>query len=66
LLAALQAGDPRLGGRTAAAFFDMLLSMTVESFFGNAVQGARRSRIAWRMTGYPGAHAASRLRPGRL
>jgi gluconate 2-dehydrogenase gamma chain len=67
LLAALQAGDSRLGGRTAAAFFDMLLSMTVESFFGNAVQGARRSRIAWRMTGYPGAHAARvRLRPGRL
>jgi gluconate 2-dehydrogenase gamma chain len=65
LLAALQAGDPRLGGRTAAALFDMLLSMTVESFFGN-VQGARRSRIAWRMTGYPGAHAASRLRPGQL
>ena len=42
----------------AAAFFDMVLKMTVEGFFRHPLYGPRRDRLGWRMAGFPGAHAA--------
>lgn len=53
----LETGAVDLDGVPSAAFFDMLLKMTVEGFFSNPVHGASRDRIAWRMVGFPGAYA---------
>lgn len=59
LLAALQTGNARLPGIPTQAFFALLLAMTLEGFFSHPVHGARRDRIAWRLEGFPGAHAPS-------
>ena len=56
-LIALEAGKIGLSS-VSAAFFDLLLRMTVEGFFAHPVHGPTRDRVAWRITGFPGAHAA--------
>jgi gluconate 2-dehydrogenase gamma chain len=57
-LARLQTGGVELDGAPARVFFDLLLRMTVEGFFSNPLHGATRDRVAWRVAGFPGAHAA--------
>jgi gluconate 2-dehydrogenase gamma chain len=54
----LETGAVDLDGVPSAAFFDMLLKMTVEGFFSNPLHSAGRDRIGWRMVGFPGAYAA--------
>ncbi len=54
----LETGAVDLDGVPSAAFFDMLLKMTVEGFFSNPLHSAGRDRIGWRMAGFPGAYAA--------
>jgi gluconate 2-dehydrogenase gamma chain len=58
-LAALESGEANLGVPAAAAFFDMLLKMTVEGFFSHPLYGRTRDRVAWRMIGFPGAYAVA-------
>ena len=53
----LETGALDLDGVPSAAFFDMLLKMSVEGFFSNPVHGASRDRIGWRVAGFPGAYA---------
>jgi gluconate 2-dehydrogenase gamma chain len=57
-LARLQSGGVELNGVPSSVFFDLLLKMTVEGFFGDPVRGATRDRVAWRVAGFPGAHSA--------
>jgi gluconate 2-dehydrogenase gamma chain len=57
LLASLENGSVDLPGVPVAAFFAALLTLTVEGFFSDPRHGARRDRIAWRVGGFPGAHA---------
>jgi gluconate 2-dehydrogenase gamma chain len=54
----LETGAIDLDGVPSAAFFDMLLKMTVEGYFSNPLHSAGRDRIGWRMAGFPGAYAA--------
>jgi gluconate 2-dehydrogenase gamma chain len=58
-LATLESGEARLQRVPPAAFFDLLLKMTVEGFFAHPVYGPTRDRVAWRVRGFPGAHAAA-------
>lgn len=58
-LVALESGDIGLHRVSPAAFFDLLLRMTVEGFFAHPVCGLTRDRVAWRIGGFPGAHAAT-------
>jgi gluconate 2-dehydrogenase gamma chain len=56
-LSNLQAGNSHLGV-PGAAFFDMLLEMTAEGYFCHPLHGGSRDRLAWRISGFPGALAA--------
>ncbi|MEA3135662.1 MAG: gluconate 2-dehydrogenase gamma chain, partial [Gammaproteobacteria bacterium] len=56
-LHSLESGRAPLDGVPSAAFFDMLLAMTVEGFFSHPHHGSVRDRVAWPMHGYPGALA---------
>ena len=56
-LKTLEAGGDDLNGVPSAAFFDMLLKMTIEGFFADPVYGGNRDMAAWRMIGFPGAYA---------
>jgi gluconate 2-dehydrogenase gamma chain len=58
-LARLQSGGVALDGAPPGVFFDLLLRMTIEGFFSNPSHGPTRDRVAWRVVGFPGAHAAS-------
>jgi gluconate 2-dehydrogenase gamma chain len=58
-LAALESGKAKLEGVPPSVFFDMLLKMTVEGFFSHPLYGGTRDRVAWRMSGFPGAYAAA-------
>ena len=63
-LRTLEAGAQDLDGVPSAAFFDLLLKMSVEGFFSNPTYAASRDRVAWRLTGYPGAYADYREAAG--
>ena len=54
----LEADAADLDGMPSATFFQALLAMTVEGFFGSAHHGGLRDRLPWRLDGFPGAHAA--------
>jgi gluconate 2-dehydrogenase gamma chain len=57
-LRSLESGAEDLDGVPSALFFDMLLTMTVEGFFSDSLHGGTRDKVAWRIRGFPGAHAA--------
>ncbi len=56
-LKSLESGAYDLDGVPSAAFFDMLLRMTVEGFFADPAYGGNKDMVAWRMIGFPGAYA---------
>jgi gluconate 2-dehydrogenase gamma chain len=56
-LRSLEAGALDLDGVPSAAFFDILLRMTVEGFFADPAYGGNKNMVAWRMIGFPGAYA---------
>ena len=56
-LSGLQDGTVDFPGVPIGAFFAALLGMSVEGFFSHPQHGPRRDRIAWRLGGFPGAHA---------
>lgn len=57
-LTLLQTSDRDLGGVPSNVFFETLLAMTVEGYFCDPVYGGNRDMGAWKMIGFPGAHAA--------
>jgi len=61
LLAGLRSGGRELDGIPSAAFFDVLLTLTVEGFLSDPAAPAC-DVIRWPMHAFPGAHAA-RLAP---
>ena len=56
-LASLEAGHP-LPGVATAAFFDLLLLLTIEGFFTQSSGARHRDRLAWPVRGFPGAYAS--------
>lgn len=58
ILHRLEAGEIDLGPVPAKLFFQQVLSNTTEGFFADPVYGGNRDMAAWRMIGFPGAHAA--------
>jgi len=57
VLADLEKSDRELAGVPARVFFDSLLAMTIEGYFGDPVYGGNRGMVSWRMIGFPGAYA---------
>ena len=43
------------GGRSARAFFEMVLKDTKEGWFADPVYGGNRDMVSWKMIGFPGA-----------
>jgi gluconate 2-dehydrogenase gamma chain len=43
--------------RQAPEFFDTLLALTKEGFFGDPMYGGNRGMAGWRLVGFPGAYA---------
>lgn len=57
-LSTLQKGGIDLDGVPSRVFFESLLAMTIEGYFGDPVYGGNRGMAAWQMIGFPGAHGA--------
>jgi len=57
-LTRLQTTQFDLDGVPSKVFFESLLAMTIEGYFSDPVYGGNRGMAAWRMIGFPGAHAA--------
>lgn len=55
-LTRLQNGNDDLEGVPAKVFFESLLAMTVEGYFGDPAYGGNREARAWAMLGFPGAY----------
>jgi gluconate 2-dehydrogenase gamma chain len=53
----IERSDRDFNGVPANVFFDSLLAMTLEGYFSDPVYGGNRDMAAWRMIGFPGAHA---------
>jgi gluconate 2-dehydrogenase gamma chain len=43
--------------KDAPEFFDTLLALTMEGFFGDPMYGGNRGMAGWRLVGFPGAYA---------
>jgi gluconate 2-dehydrogenase gamma chain len=56
-LDALQKEKRDLGGVPSNVFFDTLLAVTIEGFFGDPVYGGNRDMAGWKLIGFPGAYA---------
>jgi gluconate 2-dehydrogenase gamma chain len=57
VLQALERGDADLGTVSARAFFEALLTITVEGYFADPVYGGNRDKVGWKLVGYPGLPA---------
>jgi gluconate 2-dehydrogenase gamma chain len=56
-LDALQNGEVDLGAAGTSEFFELLLALTMEGYFGDPAYGGNRGMHAWRMIGFPGAYS---------
>lgn len=56
-LDALQNGKVDLGAAGTSEFFELLLALTMEGYFGDPAYGGNRGMHAWRMIGFPGAYS---------
>jgi len=56
-LTLLQTTPRDLQGVPGNVFFESLLAMTIEGYFGDPVYGGNKDMAAWRMIGFPGAYA---------
>ena len=59
-LTALEAGKAEFSGFSSAMFFDQLLTITMEGFFGDPIYGGNKDKVAWKMIGFPGLPASYR------
>jgi gluconate 2-dehydrogenase gamma chain len=57
-LTQLQTTQRDLAGVPSNVFFESLLAMTIEGYFGDPVYGGNKDMAAWKMIGFPGAYAA--------
>jgi gluconate 2-dehydrogenase gamma chain len=57
-LTLLQTTPRDLGGVPGNVFFESLLGMTIEGYFGDPVYGGNVGMAAWKMIGFPGAYGA--------
>jgi gluconate 2-dehydrogenase gamma chain len=56
-LKTMEEGKAAFGGVPSRAFFNMLLSMTMEGFFADPAYGGNRNAASWKMLGFPGLPA---------
>ena len=56
-LKAMEAGKAKFNGIPSRAFFNMLLTMTMQGFFADPAYGGNRNAAAWKMLGFPGLPA---------
>jgi gluconate 2-dehydrogenase gamma chain len=56
-LKSLQSGSFDLNGVPCAVFFESLLGLTIEGYFGDPVYGGNKDMASWKMIGFPGAYA---------
>ena len=56
-LASLEKGGIDLDGVPSSVFFELLLKHTVEGFFSDPIYGGNKSKVGWRMLGFPGAYS---------
>jgi len=57
-LTLLQTTPRDLQGVPGNVFFESLLAMTIEGYFGDPVYGGNKGMAAWKMIGFPGAYAS--------
>jgi gluconate 2-dehydrogenase gamma chain len=53
----IEAGHVQFGTVPPAVFFNTLLQLSVEGYFGDPIYGGNRNKGAWKMIGFPGALA---------
>jgi gluconate 2-dehydrogenase gamma chain len=56
-LTAMEKGEAEFDDFDAHAFFQTLLTITIEGFFSDPVYGGNRDKVSWRMLGFPGLPA---------
>ena len=56
-LTAMEAGKAAFEDFDARAFFQRLLTITMEGFFSDPIYGGNRGKASWRMLGFPGLPA---------
>jgi gluconate 2-dehydrogenase gamma chain len=56
-LTAMEAGKAEFEDFDARAFFQRLLTITMEGFFSDPIYGGNRGKASWRMLGFPGLPA---------
>jgi gluconate 2-dehydrogenase gamma chain len=56
-LKAMEDGKVELADFNGKAFFERLLTMTMEGFFCDPVYGGNRDKVSWKMIGFPGLPA---------
>jgi gluconate 2-dehydrogenase gamma chain len=56
-LTAIEAGKAEFENFDARAFFQRLLTITMEGFFSDPIYGGNRGKASWRMLGFPGLPA---------
>jgi gluconate 2-dehydrogenase gamma chain len=56
-LKAMEDGKAAFGGVSSRMFFNMLLSMAMDGFFGDPAYGGNRDAASWKMLGFPGLPA---------
>jgi|SRR5579883_1357863 len=56
-LTAMESGKAEFVDFDAKAFFQRLLTITMEGFFSDPIYGGNRNKASWRMLGFPGLPA---------
>jgi len=56
-LKAMEDGKAEFDGVGSRAFFNALISITMEGFFSDPIYGGNRDKVAWKMIGFPGLPA---------
>ncbi len=59
-LKAMEEGKAQFAGFSSRAFFNALLTISLEGFFADPVYGGNRDMASWKMVGYPGLPATYR------
>ena len=56
-LARMESGTAQFAGLSSAAFFNLLLDLTMEGVFADPIYGGNRGMAGWKMLGFPGLPA---------
>ena len=55
VLSDIETGKAELATVPGAAFFNLLLQLTIEGYFSDPIYGGNKNKAAWKMIGFPGA-----------